>query len=460
MSQQALQGGAPPVAIRSAAWYLPDHTLPITDVRTFDETERATRDGLGIDTVRADDRLSSVTLAERAARRALEQAGLEARDLGALVMVESRVQETFLSSEATRLQHLLGADNATAFSVGGLGCVSITPALLTARGLLAADPALNDVLVVHGSKPAAALRYRHPVTVNGDGGQALLLARRGRTRILDIAQTTNGRYWDLFHVDYRDRPTAQWREQCTEPRTYSFRLAMETRNRLSVLLDDLLRRNGIGRADVAGFVSQNLSAGSFTFLEDSLDIELLPACRENLRQYRTAVVTGASKGIGLAVAEALVAAGADVVAAARTMSPGLDVLVKAGGVRWVQLDLTEPDSAQRLVAAAGQHIDVLVNNVGSAPARPGGFLSVTDAQWRRTLELNLFATIAVTRAVLPLMLETGRGSIVNIGSVNAELPDPTVVDYSAAKAALVNFSKALSKEFGPRGVRVNSVSPG
>ncbi|MGW1867683.1 3-oxoacyl-ACP synthase [Streptomyces mauvecolor] len=264
---------------------MPEHTLPIADVRTLDETERATRDGLGIDTVRADDRLNSVTLAERAACRALEQAGLDARDLGALVMVESRVQETFLSSEATRLQHRLGADHATTFSVGGLGCVSITPALLTARGLLAADPALNDVLVVHGSKPAAALRYRHPVTVNGDAGQALLLSRSGRTRVLDIVQLTNGRYWDLFHVDYRDRPTTQWREQCTEPSTYTFRLAMETRNRLSAMLDDLLRRNGIGRGDVAGFVSQNLSAGSFTFLEDALDIELLPACRENLRQF-------------------------------------------------------------------------------------------------------------------------------------------------------------------------------
>ncbi|MFD7162846.1 3-oxoacyl-ACP synthase [Streptomyces violascens] len=285
MSQQALQHGAASVAIRSAAWYMPEHTLPIAGVRTLDETERATRDALGIDTVRADDRLSSVTLAERAALRALEQAGLDARDLGALVMVESRVQETFLSSEATQLQHRLGADNATTFSVGGLGCVSITPALLTARGLLAADPALDHVLVVHGSKPAAALRYRHPVTVNGDAGQALLLSRRGRTRVLDIAQLTNGRYWDLFHVDYRDRPTTQWREQCTEPTTYTFRLAMETRHHLSAMLDDLLRRNGIGRGDIAGFVSQNLSAGSFTFLEDALDIALLPACRENLRQY-------------------------------------------------------------------------------------------------------------------------------------------------------------------------------
>ncbi|MFF4544865.1 SDR family oxidoreductase [Streptomyces sp. NPDC001406] len=177
-------------------------------------------------------------------------------------------------------------------------------------------------------------------------------------------------------------------------------------------------------------------------------------------QDRTAVVTGASKGIGLAVAEALAAAGAQVVAAARTSTPGLDALVKSGAARWIPLDLTEPDSAERLAAEAGLRIDVLVNNVGAAPARPGGFLAVTDAEWRQTLDLNLFATVAVTRAVLPRMLEAGRGSIVNIGSVNAELPDPMVIDYGAAKAALVNFSKALSKEFGPRGVRVNSVSPG
>jgi NAD(P)-dependent dehydrogenase (short-subunit alcohol dehydrogenase family) len=177
-------------------------------------------------------------------------------------------------------------------------------------------------------------------------------------------------------------------------------------------------------------------------------------------QGRTAVVTGASKGIGLAVAQALVEAGAKVAAVARTSSDGLDALVRTGSTRWVQLDLTEPGSAEQLVAAVGPRIDVLVNNVGSAPARPGGFLSVTDAQWRQTVELNLFAAVSVTRAVLPGMLEAGRGAIVNVGSVNAELPDPTVIDYSAAKAALVNFSKALSKEFGPRGVRVNSVSPG
>lgn len=277
--------GVAAISIRSAAWYLPERVLPIDRVRTFDTAERATRDGLGIDTVRADDRLSAVDLAERAARGALEQAGTDARDLDALIMVESRAAETLLSSESTQLQERLGAAGATTFAVGGLGCVSITPALLTARGLLAADPAMNNVLVVHGSKPAAAVRYRHPVTVNGDGGQALLVSRQGPVRVLDIAQRTNGRYWDLFHVDYRDRPTSQWREKCTDPNTYSFRLAMETRSQLSKLLDELLERNGLSRDDIDGYVSQNLSTGSFTFTQDVLDIALLPVCRDNLRQY-------------------------------------------------------------------------------------------------------------------------------------------------------------------------------
>lgn len=273
------------LGIRNAAWYLPERTLSIAQIRTLDAAERTTRDGLGIETVHADDGLSAVDLAERAAREALDQAETAAGDLDALVMVESRAAETLLSSEATQLQERLGAVAATTFSVGGLGCVSITPALLAARGLLAADPAMERVLVVHGSKPAAALRYRHPVTVNGDAGQALLLAREGPVRIRDIVQRTNGRYWDLFHVDYRDRPTSQWRETCTDQNTYSFRLAMETRSQLAKLLDELLDRNGLTRDDIDGYASQNLSAGGLTFIQDVLDIELLPACRENLRRY-------------------------------------------------------------------------------------------------------------------------------------------------------------------------------
>ncbi|MFD8425543.1 oxidoreductase [Streptomyces sp. NPDC059668] len=177
-------------------------------------------------------------------------------------------------------------------------------------------------------------------------------------------------------------------------------------------------------------------------------------------QGRTAIVTGASKGIGLAITQALAAAGATVVAGSRTTTDALDTLVKEGPVTWVPVDLAEPGAAERLVAAAGGRVDILVNNVGAAPARTGGFLSVTDEDWRRTVDLNLLTAVRVTRAALPVMLAAGHGSVVTVASVNATLPDPLVIDYSAGKAALVAFSKALSKEVGPKGIRVNTVSPG
>jgi len=175
---------------------------------------------------------------------------------------------------------------------------------------------------------------------------------------------------------------------------------------------------------------------------------------------KVAVVTGASKGIGLAVVRGLAANGAHVVAGARTSSPELAELEKAGQVQTAHVDLTDATSPASLVALAGDRIDILVNNVGSAPARTGGFLSITDDDWLSTITINLMAAVRATRAALPVMLAAGSGAIVNTGSVNSRLPDPGVMDYCAAKAALASFTKALSKEVGRRGIRVNSVCPG
>src|ERR1700733_8599254 len=175
---------------------------------------------------------------------------------------------------------------------------------------------------------------------------------------------------------------------------------------------------------------------------------------------KTAVVTGASKGIGLAVVRGLAAGGVRVIAGARTSSAGLDELARAGQVQTVLADLAAPSGPARLIEAAGERIDILVNNVGGAPARTGGFLSITDEDWQATLTPNLMAAVRAPRTVLPAMLAAGKGSIVTICSVNAALPDPAVLDYSAAKAALAGFCKALSKEVGSRGVRVNTISPG
>ncbi|MDM7832605.1 SDR family NAD(P)-dependent oxidoreductase [Cellulomonas edaphi] len=177
---------------------------------------------------------------------------------------------------------------------------------------------------------------------------------------------------------------------------------------------------------------------------------------------RIAVVTGASKGIGLAVTRTLAREGVRVVAGARTSTPELDALVATGSVRHVPVDLSTADGPASLVGAALElgAIDILVNNVGAVTPRTAGFLSVTDDEWAASLNLGLMAAIRATRAVLGPMLEAGGGSIVTISSVNAFLPDPTVIDYSATKAALTNFSKSLSKEVGARGVRLNTISPG
>ncbi len=175
---------------------------------------------------------------------------------------------------------------------------------------------------------------------------------------------------------------------------------------------------------------------------------------------RTAIVTGASRGIGLAVVGGLVAEGVRVTAGARESSAELDDLAGTGAVRVVQVDLAESGAPAALVAAAGDRIDILVNNVGAAPARTGGFGEISDADWAASLTLNLMAAVRTTRAALPVMVAAGKGAIVNISSANAFLPDPAVMDYSAAKAALANFSKSLSKEAGPHGIRVNTISPG
>jgi NAD(P)-dependent dehydrogenase (short-subunit alcohol dehydrogenase family) len=175
---------------------------------------------------------------------------------------------------------------------------------------------------------------------------------------------------------------------------------------------------------------------------------------------RTAVVTGASRGIGLAVTRGLVAEGVHVTAGARKSTAELAEWAGTGMVRVVEVDLAEPGGPARLVAAAGDRIDILVNNVGAAPARPGGFGEITDEDWEASLTLNLMAAVRTIRAALPAMVAARKGAIVNISSANAFLPDPAVMDYSAAKAALANFSKSLSKDAGPHGIRVNTISPG
>ena len=175
---------------------------------------------------------------------------------------------------------------------------------------------------------------------------------------------------------------------------------------------------------------------------------------------KVVVVTAASKGIGMAVTQTLADEGARVVAGARTTSS----LQGLPGVTAVRVDLTDSNGPDHLVQRAVDeygYVDVLVNNMGGLKLRLDGFLATTDEDFIWALQMNFFSSLRACRAVLPLMLERRSGSIVNVTSINATFqPDGATVDYGAAKAALVNLTKSLAQEYGPFGVRVNSVSPG
>jgi NAD(P)-dependent dehydrogenase (short-subunit alcohol dehydrogenase family) len=175
---------------------------------------------------------------------------------------------------------------------------------------------------------------------------------------------------------------------------------------------------------------------------------------------QVAVVTGASKGIGLAVTRAFVEEGARVVAGARS-SENLDDIER---VTAVALDLAAPEGPARLIdRAIDEHgrLDVLVNNVGAVRLRLEGFLGTSDDEFEWAMRMNFFTALRATRAALGPMVEQGKGAIVNTASVNAFFqPDAGTIDYGAAKAALVNLSKSLAQEFGPKGIHVNCVSPG
>ena len=170
---------------------------------------------------------------------------------------------------------------------------------------------------------------------------------------------------------------------------------------------------------------------------------------------RVVVVSGGTKGIGAAVVERLRKEGYAVVTGSRSA-----VAERSDDLTVVRADLGTPDGVAALATAALDRgrVDGLVNNVGQADAR-SSFLDVTDAQWEQGFAVNVLSAVRLTRALLPALLRSG-GAIVNVSSVNARLPFPMVVDYSAHKAALTNLTTALSEEFAPQGVRVNAVSPG
>ncbi len=181
---------------------------------------------------------------------------------------------------------------------------------------------------------------------------------------------------------------------------------------------------------------------------------------------RVALVTGGSRGIGAACVELLARQGWSVAFFSRggreqtrlqteaLRGEGLDV-------SWYACDISSPDEVQSAMARVLsdlRHIDLLVNN--AAIAQIGLFTDTTEEQWRRMFAVNVDGAYRCTRAVLPGMIGRGKGAIVNISSMWGEVGASCEVAYSASKAALIGMTKALAKELGPSGVRVNCITPG
>lgn len=174
---------------------------------------------------------------------------------------------------------------------------------------------------------------------------------------------------------------------------------------------------------------------------------------------RKALVTGGTKGVGAAVVESLRHAGVRVIATARSVPDEIP-----NGVTYIPADLSTAEGCQMVAEAVLSHfgsIDILVNNLGGSSAPGGGFARLSDDEWAAALNQNLMPAVRLDRALLPSMMANGSGVIIHVTSIQHELPLPeSTTAYASAKAALSTYSKSLSKEVTPKGIRVVRVSPG
>lgn len=180
---------------------------------------------------------------------------------------------------------------------------------------------------------------------------------------------------------------------------------------------------------------------------------------KNELSNKIALVTGGTKGAGKAIAERLQKAGATVIITARNPPE-----VSGEKQYFISADLSRTSDTQKVageVLSKFGRLDILVNNLGGSETQGGGFAVLTDEDWEAAIQTNLFAPVRLDRAFLPQMLERGNGVIIHIASIQGRLPlyDSTL-PYAAAKAGLINYSKGLSNEVSPKGVRVLTVSPG
>ncbi len=273
------------IGIKSMEFILPEKLYLVKDL---DEVQNLSPQGeqiyssLELDTVSIIEDADSIDLAAEASEKALTTAGIEAFDLQMIIFLQSRSPAYLMSSEATRVQERLGAKQALAFTITDNGCANINTALQIACNQLKLNDGIENILICAGSKPFGTERYREATTVIGDAGMGVVVGRTDRLQIVDIKTRTDGKFWDLYKIDYKHMLGHEYKEICTSPR-YKFELSIASRNNFSQMNQEIIEENHLVGIDA--YIMQNLSISAFKFNEDALKLKFAQICYDNCKKY-------------------------------------------------------------------------------------------------------------------------------------------------------------------------------
>jgi 3-oxoacyl-[acyl-carrier-protein] synthase-3 len=276
------------IGIKTIASAFPESMLPAGEIpgrKKLNSQELEYFNGVGIETVPVSTDQNGYPLAKAAAEKLLDKSNITGDDIDLIIFIQCRLPEYFMSSYSARLQNELKAKKALVMSISDLGCADMSMALKLAKDFLIANRQAENVLICYGNTPYSSSRYRFPVTIYGDAGIAVLVGRTDENKIVDVDIRVDGKYWDLFKVEYRDKKFEDYKEECTSLRKYGFELAIESKMRFTGINNDILKRNGLNREDIRHYILQNISVRAYEFYETAFSVSLSPVCRYNLRQY-------------------------------------------------------------------------------------------------------------------------------------------------------------------------------
>lgn len=276
------------IGIKAIKLYTAGNPVSVNDLKekdTLNEEELAYYTSTGVNTIYDSGETTSYLLAKGACEKLLEETGMEGDAIDFIIYIQSRMPEHFISSEATRLQQDIKAHKAMCFGLSNLGCADSSMALKLAKDLLISNRKANNVLICYGNKLFSNYRFRYPVTILGDGGIAALVTRQEENAIIDVDIQSNGKYWDLFKLEYKNKSFDEYKEACSDLRKYGFELAIESKNRFKEMNDSVMSDNALTKETIQHYLLQNISTRAYEYYEMAFDIKISPICAMNLAQY-------------------------------------------------------------------------------------------------------------------------------------------------------------------------------